>query len=69
MDRKKIARELLKLANEIEDLKKEDETIKQLEKTDPDEARKVMSVQLSKLMELNKKQETLFNKFKKANRD
>ena len=69
MDRKKIAKELLKLANEIEDLKKEDETIKQLEKTDPDEARKVMSVQLSKLMELNKKQETLFNKFKKANRD
>ena len=69
MDRKKIAKELLKLANEIEDLKKEDETIKQLEKTDPDEARKVMSVQLSKLIELNKKQETLFNKFKKANRD
>ena len=69
MDRKKIAKELLKLANEIEDLKKEDETIEQLEKTDPDQARKVMSVQLSKLIELNNKQETLFKKFKKANSD
>jgi hypothetical protein len=69
VDRKKIAKELLKLANEIEDLKKEDETIKQLEKTDPDQARKVMSVQLSKLIELNNKQETLFKKFKKANSD
>jgi hypothetical protein len=67
VDRKKIAKELLKIANEIEDLKKEDKTIKQLEKTDPDEARKIMSVQLNKLIELNKKQETLFKKFKKAN--
>jgi hypothetical protein len=66
VDRKKIAKELLKLANEIEDLRKEDETIKQLERTDPDEARKVMSVQLNKLIELNKRQETLFKKFKKA---
>jgi hypothetical protein len=67
VDRKKIAKELLKLANEIEDLKQEDETIKQLEKTNPDEARKVMFVQLNKLIELNKRQETLFKKYKKAN--
>jgi hypothetical protein len=67
VDRIKIAKELLKLANEIEDLQKEDETIKQLEKTDPNKSRKMMSAQLNKLIELNEKKEALFKKFKKAN--
>jgi hypothetical protein len=67
VDRIKIAKELLKLANEIEDLQKEDETIKQLEKTDPNKSRKMMSAQLKKLIELNEKKEALFKKFKKAN--
>ncbi len=66
MVQKKIAKELLKLADEIQGLQKEDETIKQLEATDPDKARKMMSAQLNKLIELNKKQETLFAKYKKA---
>ena len=69
MDRKKIAKELLKLADEIQSLQKEDETIKQLEATDPDKARKMMSAQLNKLIELNEKQEALFKKFKKAKND
>ncbi len=69
MDPQKITKELLKLADEIEDLQKEDETIKQLEKTDPGKARRMMSDQLNKLIELNKKQETLFKKFKKAKND
>jgi hypothetical protein len=69
MDQKKIAKELLKLADEIQCLQKEDETIKQLEATDPDKARKMMSAQLNKLIEFNEKQEALFKKFKKANSD
>ena len=69
MDRKRIANELLKITDEIQSLQKEDETIKQLEATDPDKARKMMTVQLNKLIELNKKQETLFAKYKKAKND
>jgi hypothetical protein len=69
MVQKKIAKELLKLADEIQCLQKEDETIKQLEATDPDKARKMMSAQLNKLIEFNEKQEALFKKFKKANSD
>ena len=69
MVQKKIAKELLKLADEIQCLQKEDETIKQLEATDPDKARKMMSAQLNKLIELNKKQETLFAKYKKGKND
>ena len=50
-------------------MEQEDEKIKQLETTDPDKARKMMSVQLNKLIELNKKQETLFAKYKKGKND
>ena len=69
MVQKKIAKELLKLADEIQCLQKEDETIKQLETTDPDKARKMMSAQINKLIELNEKQEALLKKFKKASSD
>ena len=69
MDRKRIANELLKITDEIQSLQKEDETIKQLEATDPDKARKMMTAQLNKLIELNKKQEALFAKYKKAKND
>ena len=50
-------------------MEKEEETIKQLEATDPDKARKMMSAQLNKLMELHEKQKALFKKCKKANTD
>lgn len=69
MDRQQIVKELHKLSDEIQSLQKEDETIKQLETTDPGKARKMISAQLNKLIELNKKQETLFAKFKKAKTD
>jgi hypothetical protein len=69
MDRQQIVKELHKLSDEIQSLQQEDETIKQLEKTDPDKARKMMTVQLNKLIELNKKQESLFAKYKKAKKD
>ena len=69
MDRQQIVKELHKLSDEIQSLQKEDETIKQLETTDPEKARKMISAQLNKLIELNKKQETLFVKFKKAKTD
>ena len=69
MDRKKIAKEILKIADAIKNMEQEDENIKQLETTDPDKARKMMSAQLNKLIELNEKQEALFKKFKKANSD
>jgi hypothetical protein len=69
MDRQQIVKELHKLSDEIQSLQQEDETIKQLEKTDPDKARKMMTVQLNKLIELNKKQESLFAKYKKAKND
>ena len=69
MDRQQIVKELNKLSDEIQSLQQEDETIKQLEKTDPDKARKMMTVQLNKLIELNKKQESLFAKYKKAKND
>ena len=69
MDRKKIAKEILKIADAIKNMEQEDENIKQLETTDPDKARKMMSAQLNKLIELNKKQETLFAKYKKAKND
>jgi hypothetical protein len=69
MDRQQIVKELHKLSDEIQSLQKEDETIKQLETTDPEKARKMMSAQLNKLIELNKKQETLLAKFKKAKTD
>ncbi len=69
MDRQQIVKELHKLSDEIQSLQKEDETIKQLETTDPGKARKMISAQLNKLIELNKKQETLYKKFKKAKND
>ncbi len=69
MDRQQIVKELHKLSDEIQSLQKEDETIKQLETTDPGKARKMISAQLNKLIELNKEQETLFAKFKKAKTD
>jgi len=69
MDRQQIVKELHKLSDEIQSLQKEDEKIKQLETTDPEKARKMISAQLNKLIELNKKQETLFVKFKKAKTD
>ena len=69
MDRKKIAKEILKIADAIKNMEQEDENIKQLETTDPDKARKMMSAQLNKLIELNKKQEALFAKYKKAKND
>ena len=69
MDRQQIVKELHKLSDEIQSLQKEDETIKQLETTDAEKARKMMSAQLNKLIELNKKQEVLFEKYKKAKND
>ena len=69
MDRQQIVKEILKVEDAIKSMEQEDETIKQLEKTDPDKARKMMSAQLNKLIELNKKQETLFAKYKKAKND
>ena len=69
MDREKIVQELHKIEDAIQSMEQEDEKIKQLETTDPDKARKMMSVQLNKLIELNKKQETLFAKYKKGKND
>ena len=69
MDREKIAKELHKIEDAIQSLEQEDEKIKQLERTDPDKARKMMADQCNKLIELNKKQETLYEKFKKAKND
>ncbi len=69
MDREKIIKELLKIEDAIKSMEPEDENIKQLEKTDPDKARKMMVDQCNKLIELNKKQETLFAKYKKAKND
>jgi hypothetical protein len=69
MDRQKIIKELLKIEDAIKSMEPEDENIKQLEKTDPDKARKMMVDQCNKLIELNKKQETLFAKYKKAKND
>ena len=50
-------------------MEQEDEKIKQLEKTDPDKARKMMADQCNKLIELNKKQTALYEKFKKEKND
>ena len=69
MDREKIVKELHNIEDAIQSMEQEDEKIKQLETTDPDKARKMMSVQLNKLIELNKKQETLFAKYKKTKND
>ena len=69
MDREKIIKELHKIEDAIQSMEQEDEKIKQLEKTDPDKARKMMVDQCNKLIELNKKQETLFAKYKKAKND
>jgi hypothetical protein len=69
MDRQQIVKEILKIADAIKNMEQEDENIKQLETTDPDKARKMMSAQLNKLIELNKKQEVLFEKYKKAKND
>jgi hypothetical protein len=69
MDREKIVKELHNIEDAIQSMEQEDEKIKQLEKTDPDKARKMMVDQCNKLIELNKKQETLYEKFKKAKND
>ncbi len=69
MDRQKIVKEILKIEDTILSMDQEDEKIKQLEKTDPDKARKMMADQCNKLIELNKKIEALFKKFKKAKND
>ena len=69
MNRQQIVKEILKIADAIKNMEQEDENIKQLEKTDSDKARKMMSAQLNKLIELNKKQEVLFEKYKKAKND
>jgi hypothetical protein len=69
MDREKIIKELHNIEDAIQSMEQEDEKIKQLEKTDPDKARKMMVDQCNKLIELNKKQETLYEKFKKAKND
>ncbi len=69
MDRQQIVKEILKIADAIKNMEQGDENIKQLETTDPDKARKMMSAQLNKLIELNKKQEVLFEKYKKAKND
>jgi hypothetical protein len=69
MDREKIVQELHKIEDAIQSMEQEDEKIKQLEITDPDKARKMMADQCNKLIELNKKQETLYEKFKKAKND
>ena len=69
MDRQKIVKEILKIEDTILSMDQEDEKIKQLEKTDPDKARKMMADQCNKLIELNKKQDALFKKFKKAKND
>ena len=69
MDREKIAKEILKIHDAIKSMEQEDEMIKQLETTDPDKARKMMVDQCNKLIELYKKQETLFAKYKKAKND
>ena len=69
MDREKIAKEILKIQDAIKSMEQEDEMIKQLETTDPDKARKMMVDQCNKLIELNKKQETLFAKYKKTKND
>ena len=69
MDRQKIIKELLKIEDAIKSMEPEDENIKQLEKTDPDKALKMMVDQCNKMIELNKKQETLFAKYKKAKND
>jgi len=69
MDRQKIVKEILRIQDAIKNMEQEDENIKQLEKTDPDKARKMMTDQCNKLIELNKKQEVLFEKFKKTKND
>ena len=69
MDRQQIVKEILKIADAIKNMEQEDEKIKQLETTDPDKARKMMADQCNKLIELNKKQDALFKKFKKAKND
>jgi hypothetical protein len=69
VDRQQIVKEILKIQDAIKSMEQEDENIKQLEKTDPDKARKMMTEQCNKLIELNKKQEVLFEKFKKTKND
>jgi hypothetical protein len=69
MDREKIIKELHKIEDAIQSMEQEDEKIKQLETTDPDKARKMMVDQCNKLIELNKKQDALFKKYKKAKHD
>jgi len=50
-------------------MEQEDEKIRQLETTDLEKARKIMSDQLSKLIELNEKQTMLYEKFKNEKSD
>ncbi len=69
MDRQQIVKEILKIQDAIKSMEQEDENIQQLEKTDPDKARKMMVDQCNKLIALNKKQETLFAKFKETKTD
>ena len=69
MDREKIIKELHKIEDAIQSMEQEDEKIKQLETTDPDKARKMMVDQCNKLIELNKKQDALFKKYKNAKND
>ncbi len=69
MDRQKIVKEILEIEDVILSMEQEDEKIKQLETTDPDKARKMMADQCNKLIELNKKQDALFEKFGNTKND
>jgi hypothetical protein len=69
MDREKIAKEILKIQDAIKSMEQEDEMIKQLETTDPDKARKMMTDQCNKLIEHYKKHKVLLEKYKKAKND
>ncbi len=69
MDRQKIVKEILKIEDAIHSMEQEDEKIKQLETTDPDKARKMTADQRNKLIELKKKQDALFENYKKAKND
>lgn len=69
MGREKIVEELKKIEAVIQSMEQEDEKIRQLETTDLEKARKIMSDQLSKLIELNEKQTMLYEKFKNEKSD
>jgi hypothetical protein len=69
MDREEIIKELHKIEDAIQSMEQDGEKIRQLEKTDPDKARKMIADQCDKLIKLHKKQTALYEKFKKANSD